>query len=561
MKSLKVSIICLIVMLWIAPVAQAQTAAAGESANIPHLRRNGNVTQLIVDGKPFLALSGELRNSSSSSLEYMRTIWPKLVKLHLNTVLAVVSWEQIEPQEGKFDFAVVDGLIQDARRNNLRLAILWFGSWKNGTSRYQPTWVKANQKRFPLVRNKEGKSLEILSTLSEANGAADAHAFAALMHHLREVDSEAHTVIMMQVENEMGILGDSRDRSDAANESFGRTVPKELLSYLQQHKDTLLPELRKVWDAAGSKTTGTWTEIFGNSPAADEIFMAWHYARYINRVAEAGKTEYPLPMFVNAWIVQPEDKGPGDYPSGGPQVHVHDIWRAGAPQIDILAPDIYLPDFPGILARYSRSGNPVFVPESRAGAGGAANAFYAIGQHGAIGYSPFAIEERESDPESSPLAKAYALLSQMTPLILEQQSKGTIAGVWLTKQNPTQKIVLGNYTLDFGLRRNRRVPTEAAELGYAIVLATGSDEYVVSGTDVQVVFSPNTPGPSIAGLALVEEGTYVNGRWVVGRLLNGDEVQLRYDLSAAAQSNQSGTGLLFPANGPTIQRVKLYRYQ
>jgi hypothetical protein len=149
----------------------------------------------------------------------------------------------------------------------------------------------------------------------------------------------------------------------------------------------------------------------------------------------------------------------------------------------------------------------------------------------------------------------------MSPVILEHQSKGTIAGVWLTKQNPTQKITLGRYTLDFGLRRNRRVPTEVAELGYAIILATGADEYIVSGTDVQVVFSPNTPGPPTAGLALVEEGAYVNGRWVAGRLLNGDEVQLRYDLSVAAQSNQSGSGLLFPANGPTIQRVRLYRYQ
>jgi hypothetical protein len=561
LKSLKVPIICVIAMLWIAPTVPAQTVQTGDSANIPHLRRNGNVTQLIVDGKPFLALAGELRNSSSSSLEYMRPIWAKLASMNLNTVLAVVSWEQIEPQEGKFDFAVVDGLIQDTRRHNLRLVILWFGSWKNGISRYPPTWVKANQKRFAFVQNKDGKSLEILSTLSEESRAADARAFAALMHHLREVDSDAHTVIMIQVENEMGVLGDSRDRSQAANEAFARPVPKELLGYLQQHKDTLLPELRKVWEAAGAKTAGTWAEVFGNGASADEIFMAWNYARYINRVAEAGKAEYPLPMFVNAWIVQPEDKGPGDYPSGGPQAHVHDIWRAGAPRIDILAPDIYLPDFPGILAMYSRGGNPIFIPESRAGAGGVANAFYAIGQHGAIGYSPFAIEERETDPENGPLSRAYALLSQMSPLILEHQSKGTIAGVWLTKQNPTQKIKLGRYTLDFGLRRNRRVPAEAAELGYAIVLATGPDEYVVSGTDVQVVFSPNTPGPSIAGLALVEEGTYVNGRWVAGRLLNGDEVQLRYDVSVAAQSNQSGTGLLFPANGPTIQRVKLYRYQ
>jgi hypothetical protein len=241
--------------------------------------------------------------------------------------------------------------------------------------------------------------------------------------------------------------------------------------------------------------------------------------------------------------------------------HVHDIWRAGAPQLDMLAPDIYLPNFPEIVASYGRSGNPMFIPESRAGAGGAANAFYAVGQHAAMGYSPFAIEDRESDPENGPIAKAYDVLSQLSPLILEHQAKGSIAGIWLTKEKPTQQVRMGKYTLEFEIRRNRRVPSEVADLGYAIVLAIGPDEYVVAGTDAQVTFAPQNSGEGIAGLLSVEEGTYVNGRWIAGRRLNGDEVQFRYDLSAAAEVKQSGAGLRFPGGGPTIQRVKLYRYQ
>jgi hypothetical protein len=535
----------------------AQTKSAPP---IPHLEKRGAVTQLVVDGKPFLALAGELRNSSSSSLEYMKPIWPKLARMRLNTVLAVVSWETIEPEEGKFDFALVDGLLRGARANSLHLVLLWFGSWKNGVSRYTPAWVKADQQRFPRVQMKGGRTLEILSTLSAANREADARAFAALMRHIRQVDSAQRTVIMVQLENEVGVLGDSRDRSAAANEAFAGPVPAELLEYLRKHRDTLLPEFRKVWEAAGSKTSGAWDEVFGGGPAADEIFMAWNYARYINRVAEAGKTEYHLPMFVNAWIVQPEDKGPGDYPSGGPVDHLHDVWRAGGPLIDILAPDIYLPNFPELAARYSRAGNPAFIPESRAGAAGAANAFYAIGQHGAIGYSPFGIEERE-DPEKGQIPKAYAVLAQLAPLIFEHQAKGSIAAVWLNKDKPAQQVRLGNYTLNVELRRNRRMPDLLPELGYGIFIAAGADEYIAAGTDVQVTFSPDAPGPPIAGLATVEEGRYVDGRWVAGRVLNGDEVQLRYDLDAAAAVNQSGSGLRFGPDGPTIQRVRLYRYR
>ena len=255
-------------------------------AQIPHLQTQGTATQLIVDGKPFLMLAGELHNSSASSLEYMKPIWPRLAAMHLNTVLATVSWELIEPEEGHFDFTLVDGLIQDARSHNLHLVFLWFGSWKNGMSSYIPPWVKANQDRFPRVQRQDGTGVEILSTFSDANREADSRAFAALMRHIKEVDTQ-HTVIMMQVENEVGVLGDSRDRCQAANRAFAGPVPRELMDFIQKNRDTLNPQFRKVWEAAGARTSGTWAEVFGNSPAADEIFMAWNYARYIGQVAAA----------------------------------------------------------------------------------------------------------------------------------------------------------------------------------------------------------------------------------------------------------------------------------
>jgi hypothetical protein len=542
-------------------------------AQIPHLEKRGAATQLIVDGKPWLALAGETDNTASSSLEYMETAWPKIVKVNLNTVLVGIGWDWVEPQEGKYDFSLVDGLLDGARKYNLRLIFLWFGSWKNGLSSFVPEWVKANQQRFPRALLKNGKSVEVLTTLSAANLDADTRAYTAFMRHLKEADSGRRTVLMIQLQNEVGLIGDSRDRSAAAEAAFARPAPPELLDYLEKNKLTLWPDLLKLWEAAGAKTAGTWQEVFGKSTAADEIFMAWNYARYLDHMAKAGKAEYPLPVFTNTWLVQPQDQVPGDYPSGCPEPLTIDIWKAGAPAIDINAPDVHLRNFNDWSERFHRPNNPLFVPESYGDLGGAANAFYGIGQHAGIGYSPFGVNSPEhwaelrpggNTPVSNaledlPLAKAYAVLAQMTPLITDAQAKGTIGAAWLTTQQPRRDMALGNFVVNIDIQRNRRNPVPA--LGYAIVISVGPDEYFVAGRDVQITFTPNTPGPEIAGLARVETGKFVDGRWIPGRRVNGDDVVLEYDQAAAAAKNQSGSGLIFGGDGPSIQHVKLYRYR
>jgi len=530
---------------WILTALCAVPSEGADNSRIPHLRKEGTATQLIVDNKPFMILGGELGNSSSSSLGYMKPIWPRLVKLNLNTILTPVYWDLIEPEEGRFDFTLVDGLIQDARRYNMRLVLLWFASWKNSMSCYAPVWVKTNFERFPRARTKAGRSMEILSAFSDASRDADTCAFVALMRHIRELDSQLHTVIMVQVENEVGMLEDARDWSNAANAAFGKEVRKELMDYLQTHKDTLIPEFRELWEAAGFKTSGTWEEVFGQGLGTDEIFMAWHYARYINVVAEAGKAEYPLPMYVNAALIRPNYK-PGQYPSAGPLPHLLDVWRAGAPQIDFLSPDIYFPNFTEWCRKYHRSGNPLFIPEAKRGEESAANVFYAIGQHDAIGFCPFSIESI-SDPENDRLTKSYDVLSQLAPLILESQGKGLIAGVLLDKDNQTQQVQLGNYTLNvshdytWAWSSGDRESAQWPRVG-GIIISAGPDEYVVAGSGFIITFAPNTPGYPIAGIASIQEGTYSNGRW-----MNGD------------QSHQ-GRHLRIPPDSFGIQRIKLYRY-
>jgi len=571
MKDMKRISLMFVMLFFIAATAGAQSMA--------HLEKHGTTTQLIVDGQPFLVLGGELANTASSSTEYMKPVWPRLAKMHLNAVLTGMSWAQFEPEEGRYDYALVDDLLAGARQQNLKVIFVWFGSWKNGMSSFAPAWVKADQNRFPRAQLGSGRSIEVLSTLSQENLKADSSAYKAFMHHLRDVDSEKHTVIMIQIENEVGVLGDSRDRSAAANEAFAKPAPKELMDYLQIHKTNLRPELKKIWDANGDKTSGTWTEVFG-SGMADEVFMAWNYARYMNEVAKAGKSEYPVPVFTNTWIVQPEDRGPGDYPSGCPEPQVLDIWRAGGPDIDINAPDIYLPNFAEWVARFHQNGNPLFVPESRGDASGVANAFYAIGQHDAIGYSPFGIDEvtrimpASTGPASSgpvevqnlPLAKGYDVLGQLAPLILKHQGTRSIGSVVLNAGELNQALAVGDYIITVSTIHNRRstavaLSTAEAAPTYAMIIATGPDEYVIAASNAEITFSPNTPGPPVAGLAQVQAGHYADGVWMPGRLLNGDDVLLNYKLAEAAATSQSGSGLRFAADGPTIQSVKLYRYK
>jgi len=579
----------------------AQTT--GAVPGIPHLQKQGTATQMIVDGKPFLMLAGELRNSTTSSLEFMKPVWPKLVALHLNTVLAAVQWELMEPQEGQFDFTLVDAQIRAAESHNLRLAFLWFASWKNGASSYPPLWVKDNADRFPRARRKDGTPTDTLSTFSAVNRNADSRAFAALMRHVKQVDARRR-VIMIQVENEVGLLGDSRDRSEEANKAFAEPVPKELLDYMAGHKDILYPEFRKAWVAAGGRTSGTWEEVFGKAPYSDEIFMAWSYARYVGGVAAAGKAEYAVPMFVNTWCSM-GDRPPGAYPSGGPLPHVADVWKVAAPAIDFRSPDLHSTNFSEWADWYHHTPDfPLFIPEAFH-ATGHYNIFYVMGQHDGIGFSPFAIDElfftlepgvmeeleRRFSPNvvddliftgpsrtrlalaDLPLARSYATIAQLTPLILQNQGRGKMRGAVVIADEPPQKIPLGNYILTVSYARSGKdpmpapkgapgmpaapapAPTRLAERAGALFINVGPDEYVAASSGpVNIRFSvnpaSNSAGDPIAGIASVVEGTFVDGRWVPGRRLNGDE-------SDSDKSVRLGGGVI--PNG-RIQQIKLYRY-
>jgi hypothetical protein len=533
-------------------VILAQTTTQNAPTLLPQIKQNGVVKQMFVDGKPFIMLSGELHNSSASSIEYMKPIWDKLASMHLNSVVSTVSWELLEPEEGRFNFDLVDAQIMEARKRDMRLIIIWFASWKNGDSTYPPLWVKMNPERYPVQQKKplpEGKSNMFysmygdartlpLSPLGEASMLAEAKAYRALMRHIREVDPQ-HTVIMMQVDNEIGLLGDSRDRSKLADAAWAKPVPAQLLNYFTKNKATLLPEMQEVWGRNGYKTSGTWAEVFGTDEWAEEIFMAWFYSVYINKVITEGKAELNIPMYVNAWLgPQPGQKLPGDYPSGGPVARVMDVWRAGAPANDLLAPDIYVQDFKGVLAEYSRSGNPLWIPEARDQTG---NLFWALGHHSALGWAIFGIDDLD---ENSQVAKAYGLLTEMLPQLADWQAAGKVAGILLVDGEDNQVISLGGYKITISRPRQRSpVPevkpaTEPLGLGgitsssrsmpvdtrpFGLVINTAPDEFLFIGSNFNPGFSADQQESGKVAIGWIDEGEYINGSWVAGRRLNGDE--------------------------------------
>jgi beta-galactosidase GanA len=488
----------------------------------------------------------------------MKPIWPKLAENSLNTVLTPISWELLEPVEGKFDFTLIDGLLAQARAQHLHIVFLWLASWKNGMSSYPPVWVKRDTKRFPrvMLADKEVEILTPVSPASDATRDADARAFAAVMHHIREADAHDHTVLMMQVENEVGVLGGARDHSPEADEAFASPVPADLMQYLSAHLDTLDPEFQALWHENGDKASGTWAEVFGSTIRADEIFMAWYYSRYVNAVAAKGKAAYDLPMYVNTWL--PGENGkPGDYPSGGPQPRVLDVWKAAGSALDVYAPDLYAADFSGWSNRYHRSGNPLFIPETHGGADGAANVFYAVGEQAALGFSPFAIDgavmrppapepvsTTPGPPRRAPeLAASYSTIASLAPLIEEQQTKGNVHGFVLDKDHPSVDFDMNGYIVHVSLDSIFGFHTES---GFGLIVATGPEEFTGAGMGFRVSFSAHSA--LHVGLASVDEGEFKDGKWVPRRRLNGDE-------------NDQGSYWRFDARQMHTEKAVLYHFE
>jgi len=503
--------------------------------------------QLKVNGKPFLILGGELGNSATSDQEEMKYIWPKLHELHLNTVLAPVYWELLEPVEGKFDFSSVDAMINQARESNLHMIFLWFGTWKNSMSCYTPEWIKKDYQRFPRTVDKAGKPSEIVSAFSENALNSDVKAFTALLNHLKSIDTERQTVIMIQVENEMGLLPEARDYSVGANKAFQSDVNRELLDYLSENNSLLLPQLKDSWARNGNKLNGNWEMVFGKSLSTDELFTAWNYATYADKVAAAGKAVNNLPMYVNCALNR-QNIDPGKYPSGGPLPHLLNIWQAAGKHIDMLAPDVYHGDFRNWCILYDKLNNPLFIPEIKMDPENAAQVFYVLGRHKALGYCPFSIESA-SEIEAGPLKKSYQVLEDLSDLILNNRSKSN--GVYLDKDHKTDTLLLGDYQIVIAhvctLPWTDGAKAEKCTPAGCIIIETNPGEFWIGGTSVVCTFKNRKNRDFATGILSADVSTKIEEGWHYKRL-NGDQTH-------------QGRHMRIGSGEWQIQRIRLYDYK
>jgi hypothetical protein len=439
------------------------------------------------------------------------------------------------------------------------LILLWFATWKNGSNHYMPQWMKLDPERYPNMTGRDGKYVDSPSPHSEVTLEADRKAFTEFMRHLKEVDPQ-HTVIMVQVENEPGTWGAVRDYCSTTQKIFESPVPAEVLAAMQKP----------------AQANANWSEVFGKD--ADEFFHVWHVARFIGQVAAAGKAVYPLPLYVNGSVRDPIDPGwPPTYQVGGPNDNAFELWKAAAPAIDFVAPDIYVRDterYIKLLDFYSRPDNALFVPETM-GQGAVTRFFYAALGRGAIGYAPFGMDYTRSFTSRSgapltaeeffePTAVNFRLFRPMAREVARLNFEGKLqTAVQEEKQPnpaelaaappsqgasgpPTRVLHFDGWdaAISFGtFARGGLVPQPAEPYGRALVAQLAENQFLVTGLYTRIAFHPT--GQSVGRpwqYLAVEEGQYEDGVFKPQRTLNGD---------------QTDWGLIFAAT-PTALRVSLY---
>lgn len=489
--------------------------AQPKTTPMPELVKTANGQYVLnVDGKPFTILGGQSGNSNN-----WPSMHPNLFKvmdeMNANTLEVPIYWEEIEPVQGKYDFSSVKTIIDRARENDIRLVLLWFATWKNGSNHYMPEWMKLDSRKYFNVVGNAGRHIDSPSPHCKAAMELDAKAFAEVMKFLKEYDP-CHTVIMVQVENEPGTWDSVRDYSKSVDKLFKANVPDALLK----------PEILAELGAKADK--GSWSTVFGDR--ADEYFHAWHVASYIEYVAAAGKAVNPLPLYVNVALRNPFGNPPASsYESGGATDNVICIYNAAAPHIDFCAPDIYQSgdaNYMECIKLYTRPDNCLMVPETTSNP----KYLYEVIARG-IGFAPFGVDGRSG---KGPLSEEYAMLRPIADKLATWRVEGRIHTAFESEvDHATSYVDLGGWkaVLTWGRANRSNVQGARAEgerkvaNGHAMIVKLAENDFYCFGANLRWSFLPQGKDEGKAWHYLrVEEGCFNdNGEWVVRRILNGDE--------------------------------------
>lgn len=499
---------------------------------IPYIDKNKQC--LIVNGQPYFIFGGEVHNSSCSTISYFQEyVISQITDIPVNTLLLPIYWEMIEKEEGQYDMSLVKDIIDIMRANNLKIVFLWFGLWKNGLSTYIPAWMKINRKKYAFCQNEHGESLYTVSPLCFEAIEKDCQAYAELMKFIQSYDKSENTVIMMQVENEVGLLQSDRDYSSLATKYFNEMIPHDLKDY--------------------THFEGTWQDVFKQD--APEIFMTYYYAKAIEKITKIGKEIYPIPTITNVWLNKENEK-PGQYPSGGAIFKNLQLYQYLTPSLDLIAPDIYVKTIDEVSQQYASQGL-LMIPETRQDKTYMSNIIYTIAKYPLIGYSPFGIEdfhenqettrlyhflsslgiERDAfDPSGSLpyLQNIYYDLSKLWPLIFKYRQQNKIYPFIRKNMMKNDCLSISNYNIMVTYLNQEK------NINGAGMIIDLDDEWLIYGVNCFMQVSNSV---SQLGILHLEEKKYVDGKWETKRILNGDE---RYGIYILDQ--------------PKLLKVKFHKY-
>jgi hypothetical protein len=460
------------------------------STPMPSIQRVNGQSRLIVDGAPFLILGVQWESDSCFSAEEMSPLFPHAAKLGANTATLPTYWREIEPETGRYVFTMLDERIRVARENGMRVIPLWFGTYKNGCLYYTPDWIQADPETYRLAVGRDGKQLVSLCPNCEATWQRDRDALKAIMAHLREVDDE-RTVIMFQIENEPGIFKSDRCHCPTCSERF---------------------------------SAGGYAETWGAHAA--EAFSAASIATYVDRLSVEAKAIYPLPTYVNTWLSPEVGAHPGDYPSGGAVPHMLAHFRQHLKSIDLVSPDIYSTsyrNFHRLCAAYAADGNPLYISEHASSSGMRAerNVFYALGEFGALGFDPWAIDYSypnntgpalvdlvggEWGPQAYSLRDSYVAIGRAIEPIVEAQGTGKI---FTCVQEPGENVA--GWAADGCDVLVSYHDREGA--GRGLIIQRSPNEFLLIGLGFSVRFQRPSPDCRLVPVTGGEFGRFEGQQW------------------------------------------------